>query len=1036
LTAWIRKFVTQNLGLLLSSNNRTAAIRLKKKEFFHKNQLKSSDSFTLRELAFEVLKHLIDLSKIKTEEDIRKFKESSVFLKEYVTEHDVDALSGLITPFQSSVLSADDLGKLEQEEYRQVIEQELLAKARKAAEEQLEKNRKKTLEEMQIEQKRLEELRILAKEKLEEVKKFETILDSLPTSFNPEDYITPEKEKEVPSGNSWWQRTGLTGDPFPTNRGLYQIPVDKYEKIIVATKIFRDYIRLVQDSPNSLFGKTILISGQFGSGKTTLLQYLSYKLVPSKISPILIGLDPEGDADLIRRNFYTEIFSFSCKTMKQLGVDDPRTKGKTPERNTIANLLLDIAEQSHIDGFMLMIDGLHKGESNVDACLEFVKQLQNFQEYLENYGINVCFLVVGSILWLRKIQQNPAYSGSFFRTDEVPRLTFNDAYELLQRRVDAFAIPGTPIFLDKGTIKFAYDSLYKDLGERITFRDFIDYILPRLASGDLKSVGISVQIDLENADKIHRELGSSVIKDAYAYFRATTKGKKKLRKACYAALRNIYKSGYVTEQNELVKFNKGAFYILRNSRLIQATRTSEGLGWSISDEFLSVLDDLNEQGYPPPVVFQSLSIEPSEPSEKNEPFDLVLESAKNFLATWESEWPEIVVYAKGFVADHEKILKNSGMCDTSQECRGALLKIIQCAQIILKNKSAPEEWLRSTWLDIPERETIDSVLHPETLSNADPLILYQRYYRSVSVLIENIGRLLEINRLTHIVSLQSGAEEMKTVFTAGNYLKNGDFEKALEEINSKIEQRIRVIFHIAFSLHFGNDYLSHLPKYIQDRVLNSSSRGPKEVKRPPDSNIFYHFSRSEYSEVVSDSNNWNSFFSSIFAPKKKDEVVTALRLTFSLDDRKQHRDRPDYFRSVRESIRQAVSNAGWLLNSLAKGLELALSPNGYSEKSVASLRIIKVSFVSQDRCLASFSWGIEARKETEITYRLTKLSSVVNFSDDLTVSNIFGGSFTEVILVINILLRKGLLSIEKQPENGMYIRINPVPPRSKSTSTN
>lgn len=296
---------------------------------------------------------------------------------------------------------------------------------------------------------------------------------------------------------------------------------------------------------------------------------------------------------------------------------------------------------------------------------------------------------------------------------------------------------------DKGTIKFAYDCLYQDLGERITFRDFIDYILPRLGSGDLKSVGISVQIDLENADKIHRELGLSVIKEPYEYYREITKGKKKLRQACYVALRNIYKIGYITDQNEQVKFNKGAFYVLRNARLIQATRTNEGLSWSISDEFLTVLDDLNEQGYPPPVVFQSLSLEPSEPSEKPESFDLVLDSARNFLATWESEWPEIAVHAKGFIADHEKILENAGVYDTSQECRESLLKMVQCAQIILKDESVPEEWLKSTWLDIPERETIVSVLHPETIAGADPIILYQRYYRSATVLLEIIGRLLE-----------------------------------------------------------------------------------------------------------------------------------------------------------------------------------------------------------------------------------------------------------------------------------------------------
>jgi len=1007
-----------------------------KKEFFHKNSLKSSDAFTTRELAFETLRYLIDLSKIRSEEDIRKIKESSAFLSEFVTEHDIEVLVGLIAPFRSSVLTVDDLAKLGQEQYRQVIEKELLEKARKAAEIQLEKDRKKTIEEMQIEQKRLEELRATAEQKLEEVRKMESMLDSLPSSINPEDYVNPEEEKQPQTAGTWWQRTGLTADPFPTKLGLNQIPHEKYEKVIVATKIFREYVRVVQETPKSLFGKTILITGQFGSGKTTLLQYMSYKLVPLKISPFFIVLDPISDPDIIRQNFYSEVFNAICKGMRQAGLGDPRAQGSVPDRSTIADLLSFLAKQSHIDGFVVMIDGLHKAESTLEASLEFVKQLQNFHEYLSNCGANVCFLVTGSPLWLRRLQQNPAYSGSFYRIDEVPRLTFDDAYELLRRRIEAFASPGVPIFLDRGVIKFAYDCLSADVGDGVTFRAFIDYILPKLESGDFKSVGISVQVDLENARRIHQELAKSPIADRYSYFLERTKDKSRLKRACYLVLRSIYRNSYRTEQDAEFLANRGAFYVLKEAQLIHKTKAAIGLGWAFSTEFLTTLEDLNEQGYPPPIVFQALSMEPTEPTERGPSLDPLLDSAQGFVAKWESEWPEIIPYVKEFLDGHKGIVEKAGVVDTdlAGECRDALLKLVQCAQIILNNKQLPEEWLSSTWLDVPNREVVRTVLQPELVSGISNIEWYQKYYQSASAILETLEQLLEINRMVNIASLKSWNEEMKAVYAAGNYLHNGDFEKALEEINSRIEKRLRVAFHLAFSLHFGSDYLKHLPKSAQDRISSVSSKGPIPVQRSVDQNLFYHLSRSEYAEVVNDNNNWNGFLLEVFRPKTKEEVVDSLRLSFSLDDRKQHRDRIEYFRNVREQIRQVVSNSGWLLNSLANVPRLSIKPNGYSDELAEDGHTVKVSYIGQDRCASSHPWKIDVKKEREITSRLLKADTTVNLSDDAVVSTLYNSMFAELFIVIAGLLKKELLEVQDQPESGMYLRIIPKGPTQQSVA--
>jgi hypothetical protein len=483
---------------------------MKKKDYFHKNSLRSSEAFTLKELGFETLKYLIDISRIQSEDDLRKFKDSSAFLSDYVTEHDLEGLAGLLRPTQTAILTTDDLGKLGQEHYIREKEQEFLDRARIVAEEELQEERKKVMEEARIEREHLETLRANVEQKLEEVKRMESLLDVLPQTMDPEQYVTidEEKTKEPAPSATWWQRIGLTGDPFPTKLGLDRIPENKYEQVVVSTDIFKDYLRVIREAPQTFYGKTILIGGQFGAGKTTFIQFIAYKLSAQKILPFKMVLDPVGDIDVLRQNFYSALFAKICDTMKKRGLPDPRFQGLPLDKTTITDLLSTLSKESQVDGYIIMIDGLHKAESTLETSLEFLKQLQNFHEYLNDASINAGIFITCSPLWMRKITQDPVYSGSFYKIDDVPNLTFGFAYELLQKRIRAFSSPGVPLYFDRSAIQFAYNCLSEELGNAVTFRAFIDYILPRLQEGHLKEVGLSINVDIEVVRKIDKELSA------------------------------------------------------------------------------------------------------------------------------------------------------------------------------------------------------------------------------------------------------------------------------------------------------------------------------------------------------------------------------------------------------------------------------------------------------------------------------------------------------------------------------------------------
>lgn len=1026
----IQKFIIENLDLLLASDNRIQAIKLKKKDFFLHNRL--SASFSLKDIAFETIRYVIRLHNIRSEKELRRIISKSFLLREYLTENQIEGFLGLINPIKISVLSPSDLGKLGQREFIETKEQELIKKVTAKLEQENEEKIRHAMDEINKEREHLEELKKSAEQKLEAVTNIESILDSYSESTNPDPLEKEEEKKEIKQYVTWWQKIGLLGDPFPNKLGLDFIPISKYEQVIVFTKIFKNYLQTIAEVPESFYGKTILISGQFGSGKTTFMAYISYRLAEHKIIPFNLVLDAVGDIDSLRQSFYSEIFSQIGRALKQRGLVDPRPMGLSADKTTIADLLSYLSEEADIDGFSIMIDGLHKAESTIDTALEFVKQLQNFHEYLNNKGVNTSIFIAGSPLWQRKITQNPAFSGSFYRMDEIPQLTFDDAYELLQKRFNAFSDPSIPVFFEKSTVRFAYDCVKAESGF-ITFRDFIDYILPKLQKGDLKELGISISIDLEDAQKIDKMLLSSTIKDSYHLFKKMTLNQRRLKRSCSIILRAIYKKTCLTEGEQLFIDNKRAAYILNKAHLIRRLKTSKGTGWALSSDLIAVLDTMNDDGYPPEIVFQTFALDLRTKQISKTDDDPLINQAQNYLAKWESEWPEIVLPLKAFIEKTSKVvnvLPSERKEEICADCKNALLDLIDCSQVIMKSSQKPEDWLRSTWLDIPILPTIIPLLRQDSLSDTEPIEYYQRFRQSASVLLEKIGQLLNAQNVVSLITSKNRKLELKLLFDAATLLEGGEIEKALDIINSNLEDRIRAIFHLVFSMRFGPDYSKYLPAQTQTRIAQLGDKGPSQLKRTLDKNLFYHMSRSEYAEVVNNKKYWTLLFEKIFQPRTREEVFNAFQLTFALDDRNAHRDRKDYFRERKNSIRQAIINADWLYDSLRNAINVVLNPVVFDSKLTNKDRFTKISFLNEGDSSTAYTWKIESEHGKDIVNRLLRAERILNVMDDTSVVSIFNGSFAEVFIVIVLMIKCGYLDVESISDGNMFIRLTPKPKAS------
>jgi hypothetical protein len=184
----------------------------------------------------------------------------------------MDSLRTRIKDFKSRILSADDLSKLSQEEFIAAKTEQLKEAAMKEAQEEMARERRR--------------LQILAEQvegRLKEAVKFESEIDKLPEAVDPDDYISFRASKDqvttAERGLLWWEKLGLTGDPFPTKLGLSRIPREKYEDIVVQTEVFRNYLEILSRRPKACLGKPF--SSLDNSALARRLSSNSFRIKPS-----------------------------------------------------------------------------------------------------------------------------------------------------------------------------------------------------------------------------------------------------------------------------------------------------------------------------------------------------------------------------------------------------------------------------------------------------------------------------------------------------------------------------------------------------------------------------------------------------------------------------------------------------------------------------------------------------------------------------------------------------------------------------------
>ena len=984
----LNRYIKENIVKLTSESASKNVEKKIRKDFSEKHNLKSDARFSGKDVAEEIAKYIVRTQSLSKSEFISQIQKIP-FIGLEIGETQLDVVYDTYSKDNSLIISSEDLPKLSSEEYVRKIQEEFAEKAKN----RVEKDNELVL--LEIEKLRDE----LLKER-EEIKKFTSELNELPENLSIEEIEKkiekPNQESIIDGSVSWWRKLGLVQNPFDTNTGLYGITKEKYEDVIVKTPLVRKYREELDNTPSSIVGRTIIISGDFGSGKTTFFQYLSNYAIARGISPINIILNPSPNVSSLTNFFLEQLHESLSDIFFEINKYDPRMQINSENYYKSCLELFRNLRNNAPRGFIVFIDGLHKSEIYLPQTLEFLQQIQNVSEYFSQKDIKIGFFIAGSLLWESELKHKPSLSGSYYRQESIPPLTEDLAVDAINRRINLYSgsEPSLMIIERKGLIN-AFSILKNRLNKGITFRDFLDHIRERLELNQFEEVGLSVKIHIETAEAVNATLLRTPLGETYKSILRDISYSPTLRTVFQKTVVKIFNNKGVAESDYLFKNNKGVFYLLRKYDLIvQRRRPDESFfRWYLSDEFLrTILTTSENLKLTPTRILAAAFAEQSmmKNSESNLIYGSSLERLNNLISTWQDSSPDVAQLLEKSKESINQITKD--LSEFRQinpwNLQNSIMNIIKSLNIIVNSKQKEADQLgifANSWI---APENIDEIkkflLDIDKVKENGPNIYAIHYNNNklTSQLLDLLSDLVKGESISRLKGRNLLVKEFETVNNLRNKFFSQGYSEVVDGVSTNLEKNIRNVVYPCMRAIWGDDALKVLPSDIFTRIKDLPTRGHPRTKRPNDVNFFYDISRSEYSKVLFSKPIEKAMFCDILNESDLKKLRENLELTFSLADRTAHKDRESYFRERATEILDILKTFPWILeifHSLTFKFFVKCDIELYNKEGGLSAKFLPLHY----NTLNQKTWNIQ--KEDIKEYMKDLLNSVA--TNDLTIEN-------------------------------------------------
>ena len=920
----MKRYIDKYIIKLTSPNTTKEVEKSLRTKFENENNLKSNLRFSASDVAEEIAKHIMNSRSLSKGEFVSELQKVP-WVRTSIPEEKMKLIYDTNVSEESLFFKVEDLPKLNQEEYLKRIEEEYGKRAMKKHEEEI----KRTEEEIK---KVMDEY----KKKREELEKFQSELNKLPPDFQIQDLenqvVKVDLNKSELESTVWWSKLDLPANPFETNMGLTGFASDEYENVVVKTPLLKKYKSELSQNPEAFAGKTIMLIGDFGSGKTTIFQYLSYFSMSYDILPLNLILTPSDSVSNLNSQLLEELIAELSENFKRIKKFDPRSDRPNGIAMRYCADLLNELQSDIQHGFLVFIDGLHKGDAYVQQSLDFLKQIQNVLEYFSNHSIKIGFFISGSPLWDNELSKKPSLSGSIYRKDTIPILTEDYAIEAIERRINLYHTNEPQgLTVDRKSLQRAFVILGDRLRKVVTFRDFLDHIRERLEINEFEEVGISVKIHIETTDAVKASLKGTSIGAKYDSILREILPSIQVRLAFKRIMPVILREG-ISEKDQDFRNYLGVLRLLKKYDLIVQRKSEDGyrFKWYFSDEFASSIVEVSKKLKISPTKVVISMFEEETLARVEETSTIYASSIKeinNMIALWKDSNPDV---AKHLESCKEEIrVININIKDISQinprNLREAVISIIKAINLVLHNQVSDEndfESFSNSWA-VPENiseigEFANSEISVPFESSAILGMLHNhnKYIFQLLILLSDLMRGESISKLAgRDISLS----EFQSIHVLRLKFLNQSYEEVIDGVCTHLESNIREVGYPCMRAVWSQKAFDSLPEDIQRNVLNLSNRGHPRTKRDLDSNFFFSVSRSEYSKILFKREVFKALFSDILVSNDdQTKFQNLMRLSFSLDDRRAHRERKEYFREHATEIGDILKGLPWMLEKFHK----------------------------------------------------------------------------------------------------------------------
>ena len=941
-------FIRENLAVLTQPTLPPKLYKTNKHDYFVTRHADSRQGVPRdTEIANEVVWFLIRHGQVKTKEDLERFLSRGLLAEKVFDPQVFYEFLDFNKPAEPLI----DFKKIRQTEFLDSIKEQIRIELRK---------------EMTLD--RVTDIEKEIQRKLAEY-------EALPSVIDAKEYalpLKPPEEVDTEENLEWWQRLHLTDDPFPATEGLFKIKPESYEAVVIKTKIFQKYIKYMESTPAEIFKNTIFF-GEFGSGKTTLFQYLRKALETHKIYSVYVHLSFEKDFQSLKIVFKEKLVT---ELRNLIGDDDQAAGQELGDIDVeLIGLMNRLNQKLKPKGLVVFIDDLNKSREGYPVALEFLSYLQVFTyEMAEKITLdNIGFYVAGALEWEPTVRTQPRYSGSLARPEIIPDITEEEAWMMLNRRLEAFyPNPELKREVDRGFVSQVYRDLKTNKLE-LTFRRFIRRLVAEFKASNFKVlVSDPVHIPPETLQKIKAAFDSDPI--LRERFRTLLNDKLRTQEDRIVCVRLLLTIFLREKTNRRLRDADLEMDYLPYLQQLATTGLISKVPEGKDDHTWAVCRDLRDKNKEISVQF-SLSLEdyllkiygigPARRRGANEEIQQIKDFAEKCEVGARSPLEKVLTLHEEIIEALETYSLATTESELLRKCQESLNTLTQFFIDYIERPESPDgiggdlTFWKDFWFFPDEIAEFQNVLSDEEDCRRKIWYVMGVYRDAFNVLFPFVRKEYQSLNSVHISSSGLDKDETGRLITARDLWTSGGNERCAAVLYNHIQGKMRTFAQNALTLIYGEspNRIRHIEEKTRHKILDAIST--RTISRGVPFLETNSLSLEDLVNLMTDArgtastNLWHSVFSKLLRPATVEDLAKYCDKLSLLKNRNSEGDTAiDESLELREIILTTVDltrrmNTGYLLllkslyiESESGGPKMYLSLDALSDKA----ELIGISF--------------------------------------------------------------------------------------------